>query len=126
MRRIFTLPKLGSRVKTESLPLANTPRRLAQYPDGKTIYAIETDHRTLPPAEQEALLASVVRCFGRTLRAHTSSPAQADAESYDLPTATFGLPRAPAGTWASSVRVIDPAAIGSEVRSALVYDFIRC
>jgi splicing factor 3B subunit 3 len=87
------------------------------HPEAKTIFVIETDHRTLPPDEQEKILADVVRPSLACCVAAHGGTSQAEREAYELPTDTFGLPRAPAGTWTSSVRVIDPVAIGSEVRS---------
>jgi splicing factor 3B subunit 3 len=88
--RIFTLPKLGSKVKTEALPLTYTPRKLIFHPKQHILYTIESDHRTLSPSEQESQLANVV-----------------DSAPYRLDTRQFGLPRAPAGSWASCIRAVD-------------------
>ena len=34
-----------------------------------------------------------------------------DEEVVNLPTEVFGRPKAPAGTWASAIRIIDPAEV---------------
>ena len=92
MTRLFTLPKLGNRVKLDSVPLTNTPRRFVYHPTLAVSYVIETDHRSISPDEAAGRLAGVP---------------EAEREAY-LPDPTqYGLPRAPAGTWVSSVRVVD-------------------
>ncbi|KAI5479642.1 splicing factor 3B subunit 3 [Pseudohyphozyma bogoriensis] len=95
--RIFTFPKLGTKVQQTTIPLSYTPRKLITHPAQKLLYTIESDHRTLSPLAQKKLLADQ-RAAGMDV----------DEEVAQLPADVFGLPRAAAGNWASCVRIIDP------------------
>lgn len=54
------MPKLGSKVKMDTLPLTYTPRRLAFHPSQQYLYCIETDHRTLSAPATAAKLKGIV------------------------------------------------------------------
>ncbi|ORY72192.1 splicing factor 3b, subunit 3, 130kDa, isoform CRA_b [Leucosporidium creatinivorum] len=95
--RIFTFPKLGTKVQQTSIPLSYTPRKLLTSPTHKLLYTIESDHRTLSPSAQAKLLAD-----------QKAAGMDVDEEVAELPAEVFGLPRAAAGNWASCVRIIDP------------------
>ncbi|KAL8292884.1 hypothetical protein RQP46_000578 [Phenoliferia psychrophenolica] len=100
--RIFTFPKLGSKVQQTAIPLSYTPRKIVVSPEHRLIYTVEADHRTLSPSAQRKLLADQ-RAAGMDV----------DQEVADLPVDIFGLPRAAAGNWASCVRIIDPVEAAS-------------
>ncbi|KAM0753797.1 Pre-mRNA-splicing factor RSE1 [Meredithblackwellia eburnea MCA 4105] len=95
--RIFTFPKLGSKVQQTSIPLSYTPRKMIVNPEHKLIYTVESDHRTLGASAQQKLLAD-----------QRAAGMEVDQEVADLPFELFGLPRAAAGNWGSCVRIIDP------------------
>lgn len=50
IHRIFTIPKVGEKLKQDSIPLTYTPRKFVGYPYNNIFYSIETDHRTYGPA----------------------------------------------------------------------------
>lgn len=96
--RIFQIPKIGQRLKHEVLPLTYTPRKMAVHPMNGLFYIAEADHRVYG--------ADVVQ----------GALQQPDLKKYDrdvleLPSDVFGHPRAPAGTWASCIRILDPVEV---------------
>ncbi|SCV67047.1 BQ2448_5693 [Microbotryum intermedium] len=95
--RIFTFPKLGTKVQQTSIPLSYTPRKLITSPSRNLLYTVEADHRTLSPSAQQKMLGDL-----------KSAGIDVDDEVMQLPREVFGLPRAPAGNWASCIRIIDP------------------
>lgn len=65
--RIFTIPKLGEKLKAESTALTYTPRKFTSNPYHPVFYVIETDHRVFgPKAISRILQEKVSRCQGRT------------------------------------------------------------
>ncbi len=44
---IFQIPKLGTKLKQDSLQLSYTPRRFITHPNNSYFYIIESDHRVL-------------------------------------------------------------------------------
>jgi splicing factor 3B subunit 3 len=46
LNRIFQIPKLGTKLKEDVLPLSYTPRKLIQHPGNRYMYLIEGDNRT--------------------------------------------------------------------------------
>lgn len=97
--RIFTIPRLGTKLKQDSIPLSYTPRRFAAHPSAPFFYTVESDHRTYAPAAVERIL---------TERQIAANGRKIDVSVLELPPADFGRPKADAGQWASVVRVIDP------------------
>jgi hypothetical protein len=57
--RIFQIPKLGEKLKQESLPLSFTPRQFITHPTNKLFYLVEADHRTLGPDAARKRLADI-------------------------------------------------------------------
>lgn len=43
--RIFQIPKLGTNLKQDSIPLSYTPRKFIPHPSNHYLYMIEGDHR---------------------------------------------------------------------------------
>jgi hypothetical protein len=43
--RIFQIPKLGTKLKQDSIPLSYTPRKFITHPTNRYFYMIEGDHR---------------------------------------------------------------------------------
>ncbi|GAA5896462.1 hypothetical protein JCM5296_000672 [Sporobolomyces johnsonii] len=97
--RIFTFPRLGQKVQQTTIDLSYTPRKLLTSPYSRLLYTIEADHRTYSPSTQQKMLSDM-----------RMADMNVDQEVLELPAKEFGLPRAPAGQWASCVRIIDPVA----------------
>ena len=45
--RIFQVPKLGTKLKQDAIPLSYTPRKMTLHPTNGYLYIIEGDHRVL-------------------------------------------------------------------------------
>ncbi|KAF6749635.1 pre-mRNA-splicing factor RSE1 [Ephemerocybe angulata] len=95
--RIFVIPKLGTKLKEDVIPLSYTPRKFVTHPENNYFYLIEGDHRTLGQDAAQNKLKELKQAGKRI-----------DEEVINLPPDIFGRPKAPAGTWAANVRVIDP------------------
>lgn len=95
--RIFTIPRLGTKLKQDSMPLSYTPRKFVSYPYNTVFYGIEADHRVWSAQAMEKAVEEKKR--------------EGDEKALavlELPPAEFGRVRAPAGHWGSLIRVIDP------------------
>ncbi|KAK4686117.1 splicing factor 3B subunit 3, partial [Tremellales sp. Uapishka_1] len=95
--RIFTIPKLGDKLKQDATQLSYTPRKFISHPYASVFYMIEADHRTYGPKAIERIVA-----------AKEASGSSVERSLLELPSNEFGRPRAPAGHWASLIRVLDP------------------
>ncbi|KAH7913267.1 CPSF A subunit region-domain-containing protein [Hygrophoropsis aurantiaca] len=95
--RIFQVPKLGMKLKQDAIPLSYTPRKFISHPTNRYFYLIEGDHRVAGEPGVEKRLQEL-RQAGKSI----------DEEMLELPAEVFGRPKAPAGTWASAIRIIDP------------------
>ncbi|PLW12995.1 hypothetical protein PCANC_20927 [Puccinia coronata f. sp. avenae] len=93
--RIFTIPKLGVKVKQDAMPLAYTPRKMVLDAVSKHVITIESEHRTMSAGVKAERLAT-----------HKAQGLQVD--DTDLDEDTFGVPTADAGQWASCIRISDP------------------
>ncbi|TYJ57480.1 pre-mRNA-splicing factor RSE1 [Cryptococcus floricola] len=100
--RIFTIPKLGERLKQDSISLDYTPRKFISHPYNPVFYMIEADHRIYGPPAIERILQEKAQ--------NKENPTQTALELLELPPQEFGRIRASAGRWASCVRVLDPVA----------------
>ncbi|BGP30004.1 pre-mRNA-splicing factor rse1 [Rhodotorula toruloides] len=95
--RIFTFPRLGQKVQQTVIDLSYTPRQLLTSPHSRLLYTVEADHRTFSPSAVQ-----------KTISDMRMAEMEVDEEVLNLDPKEFGLPRGPAGQWASCVRVIDP------------------
>ncbi|KAF8907837.1 CPSF A subunit region-domain-containing protein [Gymnopilus junonius] len=95
--RIFQIPKLGMKLKQDSIPLSYTPRKFITHPGNNYFYMIEADHRVMSE-DATAKKLQELRQQGKKI----------DEEVVNLPPELFGRPKAPAGTWGSCIRIIDP------------------
>ncbi|KAJ8584566.1 hypothetical protein M405DRAFT_774030 [Rhizopogon salebrosus TDB-379] len=95
--RIFQIPRLGMKLKQDSIPLSFTPRKFICHPRERYFYLIEGDHRVLGEEAANKRLQEM-----REARQHI------DNEMLDLPPEIFGRPKAAAGNWASAICIIDP------------------
>ena len=59
--RIFQIPKLGTKLKQDAIPLSYTPRKMITHPANGYLYLIEGDHRVLGEDAAKAKLAEIVR-----------------------------------------------------------------
>ncbi|GMK57012.1 hypothetical protein CspeluHIS016_0308520 [Cutaneotrichosporon spelunceum] len=100
--RIFTIPRLGTKLKQDSMPLSYTPRKFVSYPYAPVFYGIEADHRTYGPKAIERIVA-----------AKEAEGDKVNKAALELPFAEFGRPRAGPGHWASCIRVMDPLAVST-------------
>ncbi|KAF8843027.1 hypothetical protein BDN67DRAFT_964913 [Paxillus ammoniavirescens] len=95
--RIFQVPKLGMKLKQDVIPLSYTPRKFISHPTNRYLYLIEGDNRVMG---EEAI--------NKRLQELRDAGKMLDEEMLELPPEVFGRCKAPAGTWASAIRVIDP------------------
>ncbi|KAF8510565.1 CPSF A subunit region-domain-containing protein [Hysterangium stoloniferum] len=95
--RIFQIPKLGMKLKGDAMPLSYTPRKLISHPVHQLFYTIESDHRVYGEDSKQ-----------KKLKQLEARGQRVDREMLDLPPETFGRAKAPAGSWASCIRIIDP------------------
>ncbi|KAN0135379.1 CPSF A subunit region domain containing protein [Lactarius tabidus] len=95
--RIFQISKLGTKLKQDSLQLSYTPRRFITHPNNSYFYIIESDHRVL--GDDAA---------GKKVQELRSQKKAVDDAVLELPVEQFGHPKAPAGTWGSCIRIVDP------------------
>ena len=58
--RIFQVPKLGTKLKQDSIPLSYTPRKFITHPGNHYFYMIEGDHRVLGEVAADAKLEEMV------------------------------------------------------------------
>jgi splicing factor 3B subunit 3 len=58
--RIFQVPKLGTKLKQDSMPLSFTPRKFITHPGNHYFYMIEGDHRVLGEVAADAKLQELV------------------------------------------------------------------
>ncbi|RPD53419.1 hypothetical protein L226DRAFT_617381 [Lentinus tigrinus ALCF2SS1-7] len=94
---ISQIPQLGTILKQDCIPLDYTPRKFVLHPQNGLFYLIEGDHRTYSEEASREQLAK--------LGAEHETP---DEDILNLPASQFGRPKAPAGVWASCIRIIDP------------------
>ncbi|KIY70657.1 hypothetical protein CYLTODRAFT_419613 [Cylindrobasidium torrendii FP15055 ss-10] len=111
--RIFQIPKLGQKLKSTSLPLSYTPRKMITHPTNEFFYIIEGDHRVVGDAEVQRRVQEL-RKLGKPV----------DEEVVNLPPDLFGRPRGPAGSWGSCIRVVDP--VEGKTLSVLHLDKDEC
>ena len=58
--RIFQIPKLGTKLKQDAIPLSYTPRKMVVHPTNGYMYIIEGDHRVLGEDAVKARVAKMV------------------------------------------------------------------
>ncbi|KAL4078566.1 CPSF A subunit region-domain-containing protein [Scleroderma yunnanense] len=95
--RIFQIPKLGMKLKQDAIALSYTPRKFISHPTNRYLYLIEGDHRVLSEEAISKRLAQL-RQAGKPI----------DEDMLQLSPDVFGRVKAPTGTWASAIRIIDP------------------
>ncbi|KZT06669.1 uncharacterized protein LAESUDRAFT_700021 [Laetiporus sulphureus 93-53] len=95
--RVFQILNLGTKLKQNSIPLDYTPRKFVMHPQNGLFYLIEGDHRAYSEEASQQQLERL-RVEHKTF----------DEEVLNLPAREFGRPKAPAGVWASCIRIIDP------------------
>ena len=71
--RIFQVPKLGTKLKQDSMPLSYTPRKFITHPGNHYVYMIEGDHRVMGEVAANAKLQELVRKLIRSIWAQCSS-----------------------------------------------------
>lgn len=71
--RIFQVPKLGMKLKQDSIPLSYTPRKFITHPANSYFYLIEGDHRVMGQDAVDKKLAELVCLRSRHLITHTDT-----------------------------------------------------
>ncbi|KAF9652978.1 hypothetical protein BDM02DRAFT_3160528 [Thelephora ganbajun] len=94
--RIFQIPNLGTKLKQDSMPLSYTPRKMITHPGNNYLYVIESDHRVWG---EDAAVKKL---------AESRKQQRVNEDILLLRPEVFGRPKAPAGTWGSCIRIIDP------------------
>ena len=114
-KRIFNVPRLGVKLKQDSMPLSYTPRKFITHPTNHYLYMIEGDHRVMGPDAMDKRLQELVTVFFHLSLVETTQfffqhqqGKKIDEEVVNLPPDVFGRPKAAAGTWGSCIRIIDP------------------
>lgn len=125
--RILALERLGETFHQVQFPLRYTPRQLHLHPTLPLLLLLETDQRTIPvpqrrPSSSSAATAAdganAMQLDGLGQQPPPPPPPpplgegeaelQAEAEA-EARAREFGAPRSEAGTWASCLRLFDPA-----------------
>lgn len=89
--RIFTVDRLDTRFRIESVPLNHTPRKFCQHPSRPLFYVVQADHHA------QTVESALAKAEGRQ-----------NGDATVLPASTFGQPWAPEGHWASCIQIVDP------------------
>jgi len=114
---IFQIPKLGMKLKQDSIPLSLTFRRFISHPKNRHFYLNEGDHRVLGDEAAnkrlQAMVSSIlhVASIAELMLPQTQAGQYIDQEMLDLPPEIFGRPKAAAGIWASAICIIDPVEV---------------
>jgi len=103
--RILSLDKLGDAFNAEAVPLRYTPRKLAVHSVSGNLVVVEADHNAFSDEEKAHIYE--VNGMAPPLPADAPMPDEEEAEGVVME-ASIGVPRAPAGKWASCIRVVDP------------------
>ena len=64
---IFQIPKLGTKLKQDTIPLSHTPRKFITHPHNGYFYLIEGDHRVMGEEAVQQGLDKLVCCFSQYL-----------------------------------------------------------
>lgn len=64
--RIFHVPKLGMKLKQDSIPLLYTPRKFITHPTNQYFYMIEGDHRVMGEGAASQKLQELVSSWYST------------------------------------------------------------
>lgn len=97
--RILNVDKLGTSLSEQSVKLAYTPRRFLYESTSKCFVIIESEHGVLPHSERQSIKQKDKK--GDEQMNVSDSQDELNIEY-------FGLPRAPAGNWASCIRLLSP------------------
>ena len=98
------------------MPLSYTPRKFIPHPHNGLLYLIEGDHRVMSEEAANKQLQQLVSSLRvvrpllcLTLICHQRAQGKMiDEEMVSLPPEQFGRPKAPMGTWASCICIINP------------------
>ena len=103
--RILSLDKLGDAFNAETAPMRYTPRKVVAHSVSGNLVVIESDQR----AFNAEVKAQIYEATGvqPPLPSDAPPPDEDEAEGVLMET-TIGVPRAPAGKWASCIRVVEP------------------
>ena len=103
--RILSLDKLGDAFNAEAMPVRYTPRKVAVHSVSNNLVIIEADHRAFTADEK----AHIYEATGVAPPLPADAPPPEDEEEEGaLTESAIGVPRAPAGKWASCIRVVEP------------------
>jgi len=109
--RIVAVERLGDQFNQTSCKLRYTPRELSVNPDRRTVAVVEADQSSVPYTEREGPEGPA----GEKVKEEEGKmevegeEEEEEEESSMTPAEQFGAPKAAPGTWASCVRIVDPA-----------------
>jgi len=110
--RVLAAEKLGECFNQTSVRLRYTPRELSVHPDAKLVAIAEAEQSSVPFERREGP-EGPSGSGEKEKPKDPSSEMDVDGEEEEeedamTPAEQFGAPKAPPGTWASCVRVVDP------------------
>lgn len=70
---IFQIPKLGTKLKQDTIPITHTPRKFITHPNNGYFYLIEGDHRVIGEEAAKQQLDKLVRSH-RHRNEHCTDP----------------------------------------------------
>jgi splicing factor 3B subunit 3 len=106
--RIVTVENLGETFSQTVFPLSYTPRKFVFHPLSNHLIIIETEARSFSHDQAIAMISGEgADAQAAAKRARRGDEAGGDASPEEA-LAFRGAPQAPAGRWASCVRVLDP------------------
>ena len=127
--RVLAAERLGESFNASSEKLRYTPRELTVHPDLRTVAIVEADQSCVPFARREGPEGAAGEKTGNgnpsgdAMDADAAMDADSDDELALTPAEQFGAPKAPPGSWASCVRVVDPRApAGNQTKQIVELD----
>lgn len=113
--RIVAFERLEESFNQTTLKLRYTPRELSVNPDTRTLAIVEADQSSVPYVERpgpEGPAGEKVKGEGGDGAGKMDVEGEEEEEEDEMkmtPAEQFGAPKAPPGSWASCVRIVDPS-----------------
>lgn len=99
---IFSIDNLEDNLRADTSPLDYTVRKFTTHPQASWIYMLESEHHTISQNQRSRDLEG-----------------KQNGDTIQLDPKEFGRPRAPAGSWASCIRIFDPIGQGTVLKIEL-------
>jgi splicing factor 3B subunit 3 len=110
--RIVAVERLGEQFNQRTCKLRYTPRQMSVNVDRNTLAVVECDQSSVPYDERTGL-------EGAAGEKDTKMDVEGEEDEEEdevimTPAEQFGAPKAPPGSWASCVRIVDPASASTK------------